>query len=60
MVREREECVLGTQYMAWCFGFKVGIGVPAVPATPFAPPPGPSVVLFALPFTEFTHHQSFE
>lgn len=52
--------MLGTQYMAWCFGFKVGIGVPAVPATPFAPPPGPSVVLFALTFAEFTHHQSFE
>ena len=60
MVRERGKCVLGVQYLAWCLGFKVGIGVPAVPATPSAPRPGLSVVLFALPFAEFTQQQSFE
>lgn len=52
--------MLGVQYLAWCLGFKVGIGVPAVPATPSAPRPGLSVVLFALPFAEFTQQQSFE
>ena len=52
--------MLGAQYMAWCLGFKVGIGVLAVPATHSVPPPGLSVVLFALPFAEFTQQQSFE
>ena len=60
MVHEGGKCVLGAQYVAWRFGLKVGVGVPAVPATASAPHPGLSVVLFALPFAELTHHQSFE